>query len=1229
MDCAPGTNPSSEPKILHDADDVPTGSSGKSTHSLLMSAPNPKRTIPVNFLDIINEDSFGQSWSNEGNVDSGSLSPFETPTAKNDGSGVGGPVTIDDVFLSNTPAHLGDIDDLNLSNCHHFDKPVATSRQMKAETTFAPADEFSTSSIPNTSSFQDQHYRTNDLSLALGFADNSDVLITTPTSTNAMLGGAGAALTPDIFEFFQDSTNIDNDNSGSTGNESSTNPSTSLFVPAVATSSNTPVHANTTRNSGVSVGASNSTTGINSSRIIPSATMPIPMSQVSDTSINTSHQKVYTNDNNNTNRHRYMVRGDLPVHHASTSAAPTTSTSTAATGTGAPTATGDVTDVLDNTTSRVLFNRQEALSYTNPQLISRPFSTPADLLSLSLSTSLSGSSSAAFLSMQASAVGGPSTSTTNTTAATRSRQGALSLSPSPSSCSRLLRAPLVHQQQQQQQQQVHTLQNHQRQQEEYGAMLLNHYEGSLCRSTGTGTGGVSSTGTTTGTIRKENGINISSGAVRSTGSSSSCAADGSTTSSAIHTLSGNSAFDTRSSESMGNPNSFASTGATEPHKDSSYRGNVNSSHQLRNDANVSRDGINSGGNSISDNLLLGNLLRLSGGAVSAPPLLVAPIYLNPTPPPPTTTTATSASASATGNTTVTAAGPGKSVESVVLMSCYEILSGAANQSLKAVELANTLRARVGTEALAKVRERWGGLLSLIEKHQKLFRVDRIPKNDKVTLINKLTAAPRNGDEEATSLVSILEDLIDSVDADSVGRDGIASPGLAATSAGPQQQMKLSDTMVSSSSGYYNGGGDSKSYGGNMLKHNHNTANSGINSGSTKESTSNATRCLHVGNVPGNLTEVQLMREFEKFGHLDGLKLVSQRNGTRRFAFVTFRTVEQAITARHCLSKLHPWKSAISFAHREFSSSGGSSSHASVGANNNNNNNNNNNHGNKNQVYHALAPDGMSQQQQQQQQLRQKQKHRGGSSSNESAATTTTSRRMNFHGSSVHSSVDGVLGGSYSEAYSQQNAFMGKSGSEALNNILFPTLPHENPYGQQNYGALLARQGPPGSSAGVGNQSYYWDHASIPPQQQHMRPQYSSTNTAQQINNKTTNTFPANSMNTAATATAGSHVEVSSCSGAINDSNSSCPILRRLCDDTYVPTQPWPVDVDRDQPYCAIVIQQLHQFGGFTTVSKLRGFLRNRIAAVDNVKSVPLKAMLAAYSQYFILDGNYVSLNPSP
>jgi hypothetical protein len=73
------------------------------------------------------------------------------------------------------------------------------------------------------------------------------------------------------------------------------------------------------------------------------------------------------------------------------------------------------------------------------------------------------------------------------------------------------------------------------------------------------------------------------------------------------------------------------------------------------------------------------------------------------------------------------------------------------------------------------------------------------------------------------------------------------------------------------------------------------------------------RCLHVGNVPVNMTETQLLRELERYGDVDCLKLVSQRS--RRFAFVSFRTIEQAISAKQRMTRVHPWKSAISFAHK--------------------------------------------------------------------------------------------------------------------------------------------------------------------------------------------------------------------------------------------------------------------------------------------------------------------------
>jgi hypothetical protein len=89
------------------------------------------------------------------------------------------------------------------------------------------------------------------------------------------------------------------------------------------------------------------------------------------------------------------------------------------------------------------------------------------------------------------------------------------------------------------------------------------------------------------------------------------------------------------------------------------------------------------------------------------------------------------------------------------------------------------------------------------------------------------------------------------------------------------------------------------------------------------------------------------------------------------------------------------------------------------------------------------------------------------------------------------------------------------------------------------------------------------------------------------------------------------------------------VLRRLCDDTYVPTQPWPVRWEVDAFYCSAVIAQLQQFGGVTTISKLRGFLRSRVNATDNIKSVPLKAMLSGYPGFFTVRSNQVTLAPDP
>lgn len=67
-----------------------------------------------------------------------------------------------------------------------------------------------------------------------------------------------------------------------------------------------------------------------------------------------------------------------------------------------------------------------------------------------------------------------------------------------------------------------------------------------------------------------------------------------------------------------------------------------------------------------------------------------------------------------------------------------------------------LRNRIGKAALVTVRERCGGLLVLLERHPRLFRVDRIPKNDAVALlpstsaqVAEIIAATKNGNDKDT------------------------------------------------------------------------------------------------------------------------------------------------------------------------------------------------------------------------------------------------------------------------------------------------------------------------------------------------------------------------------------------------------------------------------------------------------------------------------------------------
>ena len=199
--------------------------------------------------------------------------------------------------------------------------------------------------------------------------------------------------------------------------------------------------------------------------------------------------------------------------------------------------------------------------------------------------------------------------------------------------------------------------------------------------------------------------------------------------------------------------------------------------------------------------------------------------------------------------------PQGSVEALIMRGCAEILIESSSHSLKAVELANTLRARVRQTFLA-IRERWGSLW-LCWAGYRVFRVRRIPKNDTVALV-----LPGDSDTDSSprSRRGSRDGLSDS-EKDSFGRPPHTPTAVAVKVKTEAQESTHQGACI---------------------------------------------RC-HTAHRRATLSRV---REVRRGGGL----VVAHRS--RRFAFVTFVTIEQAISAKQRLVKLTPWKSAISYAHKE-------------------------------------------------------------------------------------------------------------------------------------------------------------------------------------------------------------------------------------------------------------------------------------------------------------------------
>mmetsp|Transcript_15748 Transcript_15748/g.15891 ORF Transcript_15748/g.15891 Transcript_15748/m.15891 type:complete len:1143 (+) Transcript_15748:164-3592(+) len=530
------------------------------------------------------------------------------------------------------------------------------------------------------------------------------------------------------------------------------------------------------------------------------------------------------------------------------------------------------------------------------------------------------------------------------------------------------------------------------------------------------------------------------------------------------------------------------------------------------------------------------------------------------------------------------------LEETVVTSCREILQDASRHSLKAVELANTLRARVGTEVLGVIRERWGGLLSLLERHSDTFRVERIPKNDCVTLVMA------GGGGSGASMLAYGRGSRDEM-----------PPGFSAGT-GAMMLDRHSPSHVSNMSG---GGYPST---GQLNMQQIMTLKEG-----------QVSNCLHVGNVPANITEQQLRREFERYGQLECLNIVSQRN--RRFAFVSYCTVDQAVQAKQRLSKTHPWKSAISYARKD-------------------------------NFFKPPQPFGRNVERGYSMPIISEDNFAFQDSFIEPFGIERGSSMPIISPCSGPSSGVGCETGDMARQRSVSTDRFGSS------NLQGTGMEYRDMASVERERDKESMRSPVSRPSGLHNQeSGLMESVAVTPEQmeairRHMMQQQSQQEQArlsshqqhfgmlqsqllgdtmrgssgfgsqdvpmsegllQSRQPQTQSSFP--SSHSAYT----SVLSETNLSGTLTPQNFDATVLRRLCDDTYVPTQTWPANSTADAPFCEVIVSQLQQLGGSTTVSKLRGALRHRISAQDNIKSVPLKALLSSYTEYFVLQGNQISL----
>ena len=360
------------------------------------------------------------------------------------------------------------------------------------------------------------------------------------------------------------------------------------------------------------------------------------------------------------------------------------------------------------------------------------------------------------------------------------------------------------------------------------------------------------------------------------------------------------------------------------------------------------------------------------------------------------------------------------------------------------------------------------------------------------------------------------------------------------------------------------------------------------------------RCLHIGNVPVNINENQLLTELEEFGEVETLRIISQKN--RRFAFVTYSSLELAVSAKQAIidkqrkSHVQSWKSAVSFAHQESftmhphkartptlepnpssvaSMASGYTTASSVGS-----------------VYPTHGPT-----------------HTAFGGYGERARDQSTCYHPHSTSSKSCSSTDSVAYTPRSTADGHDNSF---SQPKQLNSYIsqFDTRP---PYGAA----------PPGfsnqnNSLFASNMPYSMaSHNSLSslPSPPRYQPQVC---TPKGYDKHHSNSFHDSSMKSRSYS--GSSLSSPSASPSLW---AQCPVLRYLCDSSYHANQSWPCCLAIDSPYCDLLASVLRRQGGRMYIRELAEHLQRELNITQAIAGIPLKSFLIAYPSRFLVQGDFV------